>query len=55
MEGMSISHYMLREVGKTPDRQPPQQVLGRLGDRRRQRMSLSAAEVIRAERDAYSS
>jgi len=52
IEGMSMSDYILREVGKALDRPTRQEVLGRLGARPGRRMQRSAADVIRAERDA---
>jgi antitoxin FitA len=51
MEGMSMSEYILREVGKSLERPTRQEVLERLGNRPVRRLSRSAAEVIRAERD----
>jgi plasmid stability protein len=52
MEGMSMSDYILREVGKALDRPTRAEVLARLRARPVRRMKRSAAEVIRAERDA---
>ena len=52
MEGMSMSEYILREVGKALERPTRQEVLDRLRTRPTQRLSRSAAAVIRAERDA---
>lgn len=52
MEGMSMSDYVLREVGKALDRPTRQEVLDRLGSRPRIALTTSAAELIRAERDA---
>ena len=52
IEGMSMSDYILREVGKSLDRPTRQEVLGRLAARPGRRMRRSAADVIRAERDA---
>ena len=52
MEGMSMSEYILREVGKALERPTRQEVLDRLRTRPVQRLSRSAAAVIRAERDA---
>ena len=51
-EGMSMSEYILREVGKALERPTRQEVLDRLRTRPGQRLSPSAAAVIRAERDA---
>jgi antitoxin FitA len=52
MEGMSMSDYILREVGKALDRPTRAEVLDRLRQRSRRRLTRSAADVIRAERDA---
>jgi len=52
MEGMSMSDYILREVGKALDRPTRQEVLERLRDRPTRRIRRRAAEVIRAERNA---
>lgn len=51
-EGMSMSDYILREVGKSLDSPTRQEVLSRLAARPGRRMRRSAADVIRAERDA---
>ena len=52
MEGMSMSDYILREVGKSLERPTRQEVLERLRTRPVRRLTRSAAAVIRAERDA---
>ena len=52
IEGMSMSDYILRELGKALDRPTRQEVLDRLRARPVRRLGRSAAEVIRAERDA---
>ena len=52
MEGMSMSDYILREVGKALDRPTRQEVLARLQARPVRRTKRSAAEIIRRERDA---
>ncbi len=52
LEGMSMSDYILREVGKALDRPTRQEVLERLHKRGPRKLSQSAAELIRAERDA---
>ncbi len=52
MEGMSMSEYILREVGKALERPTRQEVLDRLRTRPVRRLARSAATVIRAERDA---
>jgi plasmid stability protein len=52
MEGMSMSDYILREVGKALERPTRQEVLDRLRTRPVGRLARSAADVIRAERNA---
>lgn len=52
MEGMSMSEYILREVGKALERPTRQEVLERLRTRPVRQLSRSPAEVIRAERNA---
>ena len=52
MEGMSMSDYILREVGKALERPTRHEVLERLRTRPVRRLRRSPAEVIRAERDA---
>jgi hypothetical protein len=52
MEGMSMSDYILREVGKALDRPTRHEVLERLRARPIRHLKRSAADVIRAERDA---
>lgn len=52
IEGMSMSDYVLREVGKALDVPTRQEMLDRLRARPVRRFKLSAAEVIRAERDS---
>jgi plasmid stability protein len=52
MEGMSMSDYILREVGKALERPTRQEVLERLRARPVRHLKRSAADVIRAERDA---
>jgi hypothetical protein len=47
-----MSDYVLREVGKALERPTRQEVLERLRARPVRRLRRSAAEVIRAERDA---
>ena len=51
IEGMSMSDYILREVGKSLDVPTRQEVLERLRARPVRRLGRSAAEIIRAERD----
>lgn len=52
VEGMSMSDYILREVGKALERPTRQEVLERLRTRPVRHLRRRAADVIRAERDA---
>jgi plasmid stability protein len=52
VEGMSMSDYILREVGKALDRPTRQEVLERLRRPAPRKLRRSAAAVIREERDA---
>lgn len=52
IEGMSISDYVLREVGKSLDTPTRQEVLERLRRQPFRRLRRTAAEVIRSEREA---
>jgi plasmid stability protein len=52
IEGMSMSDYILRELGKALDRPTRQEVLDRLRAQPERRLKRSAAAIIRAERDA---
>ena len=52
IEGLSMSDYVLREIGKALDRPTRQEVLDRLAARAARRLRRSAAEVIRSERDS---
>ena len=52
IEGMSMSDYILRELGKALDRPTRQEVLDRIRARPARRLKRSAAAIIRAERDA---
>ena len=52
IEGMSMSDYILREIGKSLERPTRQEVLERLHARPVRHLRRSAAEVIRAERAA---
>ena len=47
-----MSDYILREVGKSLERPTRHEVLERLRTRPVRRLTRSAADVIRAERDA---
>ena len=52
VEGMSMSDYILREVGKALDRPTRQEVLQRLRGPAPRQLRRKAADVIREERDA---
>ncbi len=52
VEGMSMSDYILREVGKALDRPTRQEVLTRLRGPMPRALKRKAADVIREERDA---
>ena len=52
LEGMSMSDYILREVGKALERPMRAEVLERLRSRPLRRLKRNAADVIRAEREA---
>jgi len=52
IEGMSMSDYILREVGKSLERPTREEVLERLRARPVRHLKRSAAEVVRTERDA---
>ena len=52
LEGMSMSDYILREVGKALEVPTRQEVLDRLRARPVRRLKPSPTEVIRAERDS---
>ena len=52
VEGMSMSDYILREVGKALDRPTRQEVLERLRQPAPRKLRRKAADVIREERDA---
>jgi antitoxin FitA len=52
MEGMSMSDYILREVGKALERPTRNEVLARLRTRSVRHLETRPADVIRAERDS---
>jgi plasmid stability protein len=52
MEGISMSDYILREVSKALDRPTRQEVLDRLRARPVRQLKPTAADVIRAPRNA---
>ena len=51
IEGLSMSEFVLREVRKALDRPTRQEMLERLRAQPMRRVRLSAAEMVRAERD----
>lgn len=52
MEGMSMSDYVMREVGKALDRPTRAEVLARLKAQPVRKLKPGAAAIIRAERDS---
>lgn len=52
LEGMSMSDYILREVGKALDRPTRQEVLARLRGPAPRRLRKAPAALVREERDA---
>ena len=52
IEGMSMSDYIMREVSKALDRPTRAEILARLQAQPVRKLKRSAAEIIRAERDA---
>jgi plasmid stability protein len=52
LEGLSMSDFVMREIRKALERPTRQEILERLQARPARRLARSAAEVIRAERDA---
>ncbi len=52
IEGMSMSDYVLREVGKALDRPTRVEIIERLRAQPVRRLRRAASEVIRAERNA---
>src|SRR6185503_14351560 len=51
LEGISMSDYILRELGKALERPTRAEVLERLRSRPVRRLKRKAADVVRAERD----
>ena len=51
-EGMSMSDYILREIGKALERPTRQEVLDRLRAKPVRHLKKRPAEIIRAEREA---
>lgn len=52
IEGMSMSDYILREVGKSLDRPTRQEVLARLRGPVPRKLSRKPADILREEREA---
>ena len=52
VEGMSMSDYILREIGKALDRPTRQEVLARLRGPAPRKLRRAPAALIREERDA---
>lgn len=50
IEGMSVSDYVLREIGKALDQPTRDEVLARLQSQPVRKLSRSAADVLRSER-----
>ena len=50
IESMSMSDYVLREVGKALDHPTRREIIERLRRRRRRRLTPSPTDVIRAQR-----
>ena len=50
--GLSLSDYLLAEVRQVAERPTLEEMAERLSHRRPARLSVSAAEIIRAERDS---
>lgn len=51
VEGMSMSDYILREIGKSLDHPTRHEVLDRLQSKPVRRLSRSPADMVRDERD----
>jgi plasmid stability protein len=51
LAGMSLSDYLLREIGQIAERPTIEEFRARLKERPPVSLSISPAEVIRAERD----
>lgn len=52
IEGLSMSEFVMRELRKALERPTRQEILERLRAQPVRRLKRSAAEIIRAERDA---
>ena len=52
MEGLSMSDFVMRELRKALERPSRQEILDRLRARPVRRLASTAAEVVRADRDA---
>lgn len=51
LEGMSMSDWLLREIGKVVERPTRREVLARLARRAPVALETSAAQMVREERD----
>ena len=51
LAGLSLSDYVLAELRRMAQQPTMDEVLGRLADRRRPPLPVSAADVVREERD----
>ena len=51
LAGMSLSDYVLAELKRSLDRPTKEEVLQRIANREPVRLEVSAADIIRAERD----
>lgn len=51
IEGMSMSDYVMREIGKALEQPTRDEVLARLQSRPVRKLSRSPADVLRSERD----
>ena len=52
LEGMSLSDFLLREVRKVAEYPSIEELRARLAARRPVKLSISAADAVRAERDS---
>jgi plasmid stability protein len=52
MEGMSMSEYILREIGKALDTPTRREVLDRIAELPDRRLRETPAKAVRAERDS---
>ncbi|HVN44065.1 MAG TPA: hypothetical protein VMT66_02345 [Steroidobacteraceae bacterium] len=52
LQGLSLSEFLVREARKLAERPTPEEMLERLRSRERYTGDISAAELIRGERDS---